>query len=130
MGALGAEEVAQIAGRAGRFRDDGAFGETGECPPFDHETIERVQNGLNPGLSIHGVVLTMFDPRNNLANDVAAEVRKHFHVYETIIPRNIRLAEAPSHGKPVILYDAASRGSFQYLNLAREILDALPIQAA
>ena len=93
-------------------------------------TIERVQNGLNPGLSIHGVVLTMFDPRNNLANDVAAEVRKHFHVYETIIPRNIRLAEAPSHGKPVILYDAASRGSFQYLNLAREILDALPVQAA
>ena len=57
-------------------------------------------------------------------------MRKHFHVYDTIIPRNIRLAEAPSHGKPVILYDAASRGSFQYLNLAREILDALPVQAA
>ncbi|MCB9658897.1 MAG: AAA family ATPase [Polyangiales bacterium] len=93
-------------------------------------TIERVRNGLNPELAIHGVVLTMFDPRNNLANDVAAEVRQHFHVYETVIPRNIRLAEAPSHGKPVILYDAASRGSFQYLNLAREILDALPIQAA
>ena len=77
------------------------------------------------------------DALQELADSIAAHgvlepilVRKHFHVYETIIPRNIRLAEAPSHGKPVILYDAASRGSFQYLNLAREILDALPIQAA
>lgn len=93
-------------------------------------TVERVQHALNPNLRIHGVLLTMFDARNNLANEVAAEVRKHFHVYETKIPRNIRLAEAPSHGQPVILYDAASRGSYGYLSLAREILDALPEAAA
>jgi len=89
-------------------------------------TIERVRGGLNPTLSIHGVLLTMFDPRNNLANEVAGEVRQHFRVYETVIPRNVRLAEAPSHGKPVILYDATSRGTYGYLNLAREILDDLP----
>ena len=73
--------------------------------------------------NIRGVLLTMFDPRNNLANEVAAEVRKHFHVYDTIIPRNIRLAEAPSHGKPVVLYEAASKGAHGYLSLAREILE-------
>ncbi len=89
-------------------------------------TIGRVKAGLNPALSIHGVLLTMFDARNNLANEVAAEVRQHFRVYETVIPRNVRLAEAPSHGKPVILYDATSRGTYGYLNLAREILDDLP----
>ena len=94
------------------------------------DTIERVKGSVNPSLKIHGVLLTMFDARNNLANEVAEEVRKHFPVYETIIPRNIRLAEAPSHGKPVILYDAASRGSYGYLNLAREILDGLPEAAA
>jgi chromosome partitioning protein len=93
-------------------------------------TIERVKNGLNPGLSIHGVVLTMFDPRNNLSREVAAEVRSHFHVYDTVIPRNVRLAEAPSHGRPVILYDSSSRGSSGYLNLAREFLDGLPEAAA
>ena len=87
------------------------------------DTIERVRGALNPTLSIRGVLLTMFDPRNNLANEVAAEVRKHFHVYDTIIPRNIRLAEAPSHGKPVVLYDAASKGAHGYLSLAREILE-------
>ncbi len=93
------------------------------------DTVRRVQASLNPDLILHGVLLTMFDRRNNLANEVADEVRKHFHVYETIIPRNVRLAEAPSHGKPVILYDAASRGSYQYLNLAREILDGLEAAA-
>ena len=93
-------------------------------------TIERVRSALNPDLRIHGVLLTMFDGRNNLATEVAAEVRAHFPVYETVIPRNVRLAEAPSHGKPVILYDASSRGSYGYLNLAREILDALPEAAA
>jgi chromosome partitioning protein len=93
-------------------------------------TIERVRGALNPPLELHGVLLTMFDPRNNLANEVAAEVRKHFHVYDTVIPRNIRLAEAPSHGKPVILYDSSSRGSYGYLNLARELLDDLPEAAA
>lgn len=88
-------------------------------------TIERVRSGLNEGLSVHGVVLTMFDSRNNLAREVAEEVRAHFRVYETIITRNVRLAEAPSHGQPVLLYDAASRGSYGYLSLAREILDDL-----
>jgi chromosome partitioning protein len=88
-------------------------------------TIERVRASLNPSLTIHGVLLTMYDARSNLSTEVAAEVRRHFHVYETIIPRNIRLAEAPSHGKPVILYDSSSRGSYGYLNLARELLDGL-----
>ncbi|MEM6960197.1 MAG: AAA family ATPase [Myxococcota bacterium] len=93
-------------------------------------TIERVRHGLNPDIELHGVVLTMFDGRNRLAKEVAAEVRSHFHVYETVIPRNIRLAEAPSHGQPVVLYDAASLGSLGYINLARELLDALPEAAA
>ncbi len=93
-------------------------------------TIERVRGSFNPTLAIDGVLLTMYDARNNLANEVAAEVRQHFHVYETVVPRNIRLAEAPSHGKPVILYDAASRGAFSYINLAREILDAMPQSVA
>ncbi|MBC7173043.1 MAG: ParA family protein [Polyangiaceae bacterium] len=88
-------------------------------------TIERVRASLNPELQIHGVLLTMYDARSNLSTEVAAEVRRHFPVFETIIPRNIRLAEAPSHGKPVILYDASSRGSYGYLNLAREFLDGL-----
>jgi chromosome partitioning protein len=94
------------------------------------DTIERVRGSLNHDLEIHGVLLTMFDRRNNLANEVAAEVKRHFPVYQTVIPRNVRLAEAPSHGKPVILYDSSSRGSYGYLNLAREILDALPEAAA
>ena len=93
-------------------------------------TIERVKGSFNPTLAIDGVLLTMYDARNNLANEVAAEVRQHFHVYETVVPRNIRLAEAPSHDKPVILYDAASRGAFSYINLAREILDAMPQSVA
>jgi len=86
-------------------------------------TINRIQNTLNPSLSLDGVLLTMFDARNNLASQVAAEVRNHFPVYDTVIPRNVRLAEAPSYGKPAILYDASSRGAQGYLNLAREILD-------
>jgi chromosome partitioning protein len=86
-------------------------------------TINRVRSTLNPLLQLDGVLLTMFDSRNNLATQVAVEVRKHFHVYETIIPRNIRLAEAPSYGKPVILYDSRSKGSAGYLNLARELLE-------
>ena len=94
------------------------------------DTIDRVKASLNANLQIHGVLLTMFDRRNNLAAEVADEVRRHFPVYSTVIPRNIRLAEAPSFGKPVILYDASSRGSYGYLNLARELLDALPEAAA
>ena len=93
-------------------------------------TIERVKVSLNPNLHVHGVLLTMYDPRSNLANQVAGELRAHFHVYETVIPRNVRLAEAPSHGKPAILYDAGSKGSQGYLSLAREILDRLPEAAA
>jgi chromosome partitioning protein len=92
-------------------------------------TIERVRATLNPKIEIHGVLLTMFDPRNNLSNQVADEVRKHFHVFETVIPRNVRLAEAPSYGRPVILYDAGSRGSHGYLSLAREILEQQPAVA-
>jgi chromosome partitioning protein len=88
------------------------------------DTIRRIQAGLNPSLHIEGVLLTMWDARSNLSKEVAQEVRKHFPVYETRIPRNIRLAEAPSHGQPAILYDANSRGAHGYLNLARELLDA------
>ena len=83
----------------------------------------RDRNGINPALTVDGIVLTMFDPRNNLAHQVAEEVKKHFFVYESVIPRNIRLSEAPSHGKPVLLYDATSKGSQGYLALARELLD-------
>ncbi|MDD9936768.1 MAG: AAA family ATPase [Myxococcales bacterium] len=93
-------------------------------------TIERVRSTLNPKLALHGVLLTMFDGRNNLSNQVADEVRKHFHVFDTVIPRNVRLAEAPSYGRPVILYDAGSRGSHGYLNLAREILEHQTAPAA
>ena len=93
-------------------------------------TIDRVRGALNPSLQLNGVLLTMFDPRNNLSNQVADEVRKHFHVFETVIPRNVRLAEAPSYGRPVILYDAGSRGSHGYLSLAREILDQQPVAHA
>lgn len=86
-------------------------------------TLDRLKNGINPSLTVEGIVLTMFDPRNNLAHQVADEVKKHFFVFDAVIPRNIRLSEAPSHGKPVLLYDAASKGSQGYLALAREMLD-------
>jgi len=88
-------------------------------------TVEQVKAGLNRELSIHGIVLTMYDARNNLANQVVQDVRDTMGdiVYETIIPRNVRLSEAPSHGKPVYLYDSSSRGSHTYLNLARELLE-------
>ena len=90
-------------------------------------TIDRVKNGMNPALEVEGIVLTMFDARNNLANQVAEEVRRHFHVFESVIPRNVRLSEAPSHGKPALLYDVQSKGAQGYLSLAREILqDARP----
>jgi chromosome partitioning protein len=85
-------------------------------------TIDRVKNGMNPALEVEGIVLTMFDARNNLANQVAEEVRRHFHVFESVIPRNVRLSEAPSHGKPALLYDVQSKGAQGYLSLAREIL--------
>lgn len=87
-------------------------------------TIDQVKRSLNPKLEIHGVVLTMYDPRNNLATQVVADVRKFMgeKVYDTIIPRNVRVSEAPSHGKPVLLYDLKCSGSQAYLKLASEVI--------
>jgi chromosome partitioning protein len=87
-------------------------------------TIDRVRAKYNPELSVEGIVLTMFDARNNLSHEVAGEVRRHFHVFDAVIPRNVRLSEAPSHGKPALLYDAGSRGAQGYLALARELIEA------
>ncbi|MFI3306085.1 MAG: AAA family ATPase [Rikenellaceae bacterium] len=86
-------------------------------------TIKLVKSGLNPSLDIEGFLLTMF-MHNKLSNQVVSEVRKHFEglAYETVIQRNVRLSEAPSHGKPVLLYDASASGSVNYLNLAKELL--------
>lgn len=86
-------------------------------------TIDRVKSSLNPGLALEGIVLTMWDPRNRMAHQVADEVKKHFRVFDTIIPRNVRLSEAPSHGLPALLYDAGSKGAQGYLSLAREVID-------
>ena len=87
-------------------------------------TVERVRNGLNPQLAIHGVVLTMFDGRNKLAGQVVDDVRAHLgdKVYKTVIPRNVRVSEAPSHGKPALLYDLKCAGSQAYLRLASEVI--------
>ncbi len=88
------------------------------------DTIERVKQSFNPDLELQGIVLTMYDRRNNLCNMVAADVRAHMgdRVYDTIIPRNVRVSEAPSHGKPVLLYDLRCAGSRAYLRLAAELL--------
>jgi chromosome partitioning protein len=87
------------------------------------ETVEQIKQSANPKLSIHGVLRTMFDPRNNLANEVSAQLEQHFgdRVYRTVIPRNIRLAEAPSFGCPALFHDKYSRGALAYLALAGEI---------
>lgn len=87
-------------------------------------TIEAVRRGLNPRLRLQGIVLTMFDKRNNLSDQVAADARDFFgdQVYETVIPRNIRISEAPSHGKPVLLYDFRSAGAQAYVRLAGEVV--------
>lgn len=87
-------------------------------------TIKIVQNRLNPALQIEGILMTMYDGRLRLCNQVVSEVRRHFDemVFSTIIHRNTRLSEAPSFGKPVVLYDAESKGSVNYLNLAKEVL--------
>lgn len=87
-------------------------------------TIERVRRVHNPSLEIQGIVLTMFDKRNRLSDLVASDVRAHFgdKVYETVIPRNVRISEAPSHGRPVLIYDVACAGSRAYLHLAGEVL--------
>jgi len=89
------------------------------------KTIELIKNNLNRELVIEGILLTMFDRRNNISHQVNEEVRKHFGklVFQTVIPRNVRLSECPSFGKPIILYDADSRGAESYLELAREILN-------
>ncbi|GJE15737.1 ParA family protein [Methylobacterium marchantiae] len=97
-------------------------------------TVEQVRAALNPRLTIQGVVLTMVDPRNNLSNQVAADVRGFLgdKVYETTIPRNVRVSEAPSHGKPVLLYDLKCAGSQAYLRLASEVIQRegrLPVAA-
>lgn len=88
------------------------------------ETIEKIRRILNPGLHIEGFLRTMFDPRNNLANQVSQQLLAHFgdKVYHTVIPRNVRLAEAPSHGLPALLYDKSSSGATAYLALAGEML--------
>ncbi|ETR77794.1 chromosome partitioning protein ParA [Afipia sp. P52-10] len=88
------------------------------------QTVEQVRSTLNPELTIHGVVLTMFDSRNNLSNQVVADVRQFMgnKVYETMIPRNVRISEAPSHGKPVLVYDLKCAGSEAYLRLATEVI--------
>jgi chromosome partitioning protein len=88
------------------------------------KTVKLIKNNLNPSLSIEGILLTMFDKRNNISHQVMEEVRKHFGslVFNAVIPRNVRLSECPSFGKPIILYDADSRGAESYLELAREIM--------
>ena len=88
------------------------------------DTIAQIRATRNPGLVIEGILRTMHDPRNNLANQVSTQLVTHFNeeVYRTIIPRNVRLAEAPSHGQPALLYDKASRGSIAYVALASEVL--------
>jgi chromosome partitioning protein len=88
------------------------------------KTVEQVKQTLNPGLSIHGIVLTMFDARNNLSGQVVADVREFMgkKVYDTVIPRNVRVSEAPSYGKPVLVYDLKCVGSEAYLRLATEII--------
>jgi chromosome partitioning protein len=91
------------------------------------ETVSAVRQQLNPGLELEGIVLTMVDQRNNLSRQVEQEVRSHFpdRVFRSVIPRNVRLSEAPSHGKPILLYDVHSKGATSYLNLAEEILARL-----
>jgi chromosome partitioning protein len=88
-------------------------------------TITLVQRRLNPRLTIEGAVFTMYDARTNLSAQVVDEVKKHLvaHIYTTIIPRNVRLSEAPSHGLPITLYDPASKGAEAYLQLAQEVIE-------
>lgn len=90
------------------------------------DTVELIRDRLNQALAIDGILLTMFDTRNSLSHQVAEEVRRHFpeRVYRTVIPRNVRISESPSHGLPVALYDATSKGAQAYADLAREIIEA------
>ena len=86
-------------------------------------TIDKIRATANPKLEMHGILRTMFDPRNNLANEVSSQLINHFgdRVYRTVIPRNVRLAEAPSFGRPVLFHDKYSRGALAYLALAGEV---------
>jgi chromosome partitioning protein len=88
-------------------------------------TIRLIQRDLNPRLTLLGILLTMFDVRNNLSHQVSEEIRRHFteRVFKSVIPRNVRLSEAPSHGLPVLLYDISSRGATAYLELAKELIE-------
>jgi chromosome partitioning protein len=88
------------------------------------KSIERIRRGFNPNLELQGIVLTMFDKRNNLSDQVAADVREYFgeKVYKTVIPRNVKVSEAPSYGRPVLVYDIACAGSQAYLQLAGEVI--------
>jgi len=94
------------------------------------QTVERVQQGINPSLKIIGVTLTMFDRRNRLTDQVAEDVRECLGglVFDTVIPRNVRLSEAPSHGLPALIYDHSCAGSRAYMSLARELLGRLPAE--
>ncbi|MFL5812655.1 MAG: ParA family protein [Bdellovibrionia bacterium] len=94
-------------------------------------TISLIKQSLNPGIAEEGILLTMFDGRNNLANEVVKEVRKHFskQVFDTVVPRNVRLSECSSFGKPILLYDIDSKGCLAYLNLAKEVLSRNQPQA-
>ena len=96
------------------------------------KTIERVRMSLNPGLEIQGIVLTMFDKRNRLSDQVAADVRKHMgeKVYNTVIPRNVRISEAPSHGLPALVYDLRCPGSQAYIKLAGELIQRERVRVA
>ena len=89
------------------------------------DTLVRIRRSLNPSLSVEGFLLTMYDERTNLSNQVMSDLRDFLgaQVFETVIPRNVKLAEAPSHGKPIILYDIKSRGAESYLNLAKEVME-------
>lgn len=89
------------------------------------QTIKRIKQGMNPGLKIEGILLTMFDKRTNLANQVAENAEQHFKnmVFKTRIPRTVRLSEAPSHGKPILFYDPSSQGAESYLKLAKEVVN-------
>lgn len=88
------------------------------------KTINLIQQGLNKSLTIEGILLTMFDARNNLSRQVGEEIRTHFpkETLQTVVPRNVRLSEAPSHGKPICLYDITSKGATSYMDLAKEII--------
>ena len=91
------------------------------------ETIKRIKKALNPNLYIQGIVMTMYDARTNLAIEVVDEVKRFFpgKVYKTIIPRNVRLSEAPGFGRPVIYYDSSSKGAESYTELAQELIDSV-----